>query len=286
MITSCPSCGGSITPEHSYRWDPIAQAEVCPSCGIKKEPSAPSTPVLRTEPSIAEKYLGDVLKILTRPTQFFRDLPFRQAAGNLYPPLVFALVTHWIAKALTFLRTLAFGGDFNSYFDSFIEQQVFSRLHELSDNGSSDWVGGKTSQILEWFSSLSSVILDPFVTLVTVLISSLLIYAGVYFLVPKRSLQNGYELNFESSLNLVCYGLTPVLLSPFPFLGGFIGKVYLFVVMVLGAKEIYRISTLRGILLVLFPKMLFLIIALFFGMLVLGMLSLFLVIPLTFIFSQ
>lgn len=118
------------------------------------------------------------------------------------------------------------------------------------------WTELKT-RLGEWFSSVGSVIADPFLTLIWVLVVSAFVFLGARLLVTPGKGGSPREITFESALRIVAYGLSPSILVAVPLVGGVVAKVWIAVVTVIGAREVYRVGTGRAIVIGLFPKILF-----------------------------
>ena len=66
------------------------------------------------------------------------------------------------------------------------------------------------------------------------------------------------EITYESAVRVVCFGLTPAILAMLPLFGGFVSAICVVIVTVIGAREVYRTTTGRAVVIALFPKLLFL----------------------------
>ena len=112
-------------------------------------------------------------------------------------------------------------------------------------------------QLLRWFWGVGSVIADPFLTLASILLTSIFVFAGARILVPTDQTYRS-EITYESAVRVVAYGMTPAILAAVPFVGPAVAYLGVLIVTVIAARELYRISTGRAIFVALFPKFLFL----------------------------
>jgi len=244
-MTQCPQCGLRF-PETGP--GTANNGPECPNCGHKIAPSDRMGSGNRPA-----DYLRDAKEILLRPSRFFRDLPLR---GGLSRPLSFALIAHWIGTALAYLWIALTGSALTHLFNhvQFNESTTFID----SPARFSMWLQTKQKMaqwFMAWFLGTGSIILDPFKTLVGILFTSLFVYAGARLFVNSEKQS---EVSYESAVRLVAYGMTPAIIAVFPFLGGFAAALYVLVVTIIGAREMYRISNGRALLVALFPKLLFL----------------------------
>ena len=195
----------------------------------------------RTESALdpIQNYFQMLGQILLRPKKFFSTVSL---TGGLSGPLAFALISHWLGAAFSLIWTLMFSDPVGSFF-----HQVFNAAQnmQLMDSNYPS-LGG-------WVWNAALVIADLIITLVQIFITSLLVFIGArIFITPG---QNGApnEISFESIVRLIAYARTPMILTALPFMGSFIGYVYVFVLTVIGAKEIYKISTGRAVFITIFP---------------------------------
>jgi hypothetical protein len=209
---------------------------------------------------IIRNYARDVWTVLTRPAEFFGALPLRGGASG---PLAFALVTHWLGEAASFLwRALASG-----YFAS-IAGDLFERAARMAGDVASDVDSpgrhATSQQFIEmgerfkqWFFGAGPVIVDPFFTLARICFMSFFVFIGARLLVPAAR-QAEREVTYESALRVVCYGMAPAILAALPVFGTPVSYLYGVAVTIIGASEAYRISRARALVVSLFPQILLL----------------------------
>lgn len=250
--TECPNCGQKISRDESR----------CPACGVPVGASArasePSTSILRS-------YFSDVWLILTKPSSFFRKLPL---SGGLGGPLAFALVTHWIGKAGAFLWHSAIGGGLTRFANRFLKMAGDWDIDHPGrfGGGNSVWLWDPQSPFGTWLFGMGSVVIDPFVTLFSILFTSAFVFAGARIFVspgqePGHSVSGAapgrpLEITYESAVRLVCFGMTPSILAGLPLFGWGLSSLLTIIVTVIGAKEIYRVGAGRAIVIALFPRIL------------------------------
>lgn len=193
-------------------------------------------------------------------------------SGGLTRPLCFALITHWIGGALGTFALLILWSLFSKSF------RLYSpNLMPSSANFFSHSPFFERGSIHHWFFGLVPVILDPFITLFSILFTSLFVYIGARILIPfKRNAQtkntqtkytqDGKAVTYESIVRIFCFGMSPSILTAIPLLGGGVSSIWVFVLNLIGMREIYKISTARSLVVLFFPSIVF------FGMIALGFL--------------
>lgn len=222
--------------------------EKCPSCGKNFLPDRP-TPWF----SPITGYFRSLWNVIIRPTYFFRNTPYRTGFSK---PLAFALVTHWIGAAISFLWRNMLGGHFDGFFSKLF--QAGSSFIEVDDPGKLDSVAQVKDQIIHWFWGTGAVIADPFLTLFSILFTSFFVFLGARILVNAKNPHGPGEVTFESAVRIVSYGMGPSIFSAFPVVGTVFATLWTAVVTIIGAKETYRIGLGRSFVVGLFPKLLFL----------------------------
>lgn len=238
-MTRCPHCDFQIqghAPGATAPWE-------CPQCGTR----APS------EKNFVVVYFKTLWRLLTRPHLFFRSMP-RQ--GGVSGPLTFALVTHWIGSALEYLWRNLLSGQFGSYFNELFK--LAGDVADVDSPGRSTILFEMKDKMLHWIWGTGSVIIDPFLTLVSILFTSFFVWIGARILVSPGKNGAPEDISYESALRIVCFGLTPSILSALPLLGPLASTLLVWLVTIIGAREVYRIGFGRAAVVALFPKLLFL----------------------------
>lgn len=217
-----------------------------------------------------QNYGRDVFTLLKTPSAFFKQMP---VTGGLSRPLAFALVNHWLGSALAFFwaetsdPARGILGGLARWFQSFISQH-FGKDNDLSflpmaQEGKS-WFQSR-DQWLNWYSGMESVLIDPFFTLASILFSSVFVFIGARLLVSPPRAGHLQEVTYESTVRILCFGLTPSLLLGIPYLGGVLSSFFCVIFTLIGAREVYRVTSTRALFIVLFPKLIF------FGIIGLGL---------------
>lgn len=204
------------------------------------------------------RYLTTLRSVLTKPVDFFRSMPIE---GGLGGPLAFALITHWIGSALSFMT----GGALSSRMDRYVSgfRWVFQGISgdQIDRLSRSSNYQALQERLSNWMFSAGRVIVDPFLTLAFLLFTAAFVYLGArIFVTPSREgeLSGGPRaITFESAARVVAYASAPAILDAIPYAGGALASLLTLVFMVIGARETYRIGTGRAILVGLFPRLFF-----------------------------
>lgn len=237
----------------------LGAATDCPNCGRPLAVSNSLIPSSDGGIALIRRYFSDVWEITTRPTQYFRRMP---VTGGLSGPLAFALVTHWLSAAFEYLWHLLVSGMVGSQMDPV--WKWVSDGYDVDSPGRGAMLMEMKDRLIHWTYGAGSVIVDPFLTLLSILFTAFFVFIGAKLLVTP--LKNGAPrvITFESALRIVSYGLTPSILAFIPILGTFVAWLLVPIVTIIAAKEVYRIGSGRATVVALFPKLLFL------GILLLG----------------
>ena len=261
-MTQCPGCGHRFEESQAL---PGGQAgPLCPACGqpVRGEEGSALPGAFRW----IDRYFRDLWQIITQPTRFFRRMP---RTGGVSGPLAFALVTSWIGAAMGWLWGSLINGvmtrELNEVF------RIAGDVADIDHPGRSAVLAQARDRFLHWFWGAGSVLLDPFLTAVSILFTSFFVWMGARLLVTPARNGAPDEIRYETALRIVCFGMSPAILAVIPVAGPFVSKLGVLIVTVAGAREVYRVSTGRAAAIALFPKLLFLAI-LMFGFLVIIML--------------
>jgi hypothetical protein len=233
---ACPSCGAE-NPE---------SGSTCLSCGRS---TRPEIGLDLARPFRA--YFSTLWSILTHPTSFFRSMPLSGGVGG---PLAFALITHWLGAALSFLWAAAIGGAISTYTDGLFS--IFGEVADIDHPGRAAALAQARDRVVHWMWGAGSIVLDPFLTLLSIAFTAFFVWIGARIFVDPKPEQGLKEVSYESALRVVCFGMTPSILAGLPLLGGVVASLIAIVVTVIGAREAYRTTTGTAILVALFPKIL------------------------------
>lgn len=202
-----------------------------------------------SEYQVIKSYFSTVWQIVSSPVQFYKNLP---TTGGLSGPLTFALVTHWLGSALGYLTHLMSGSAATQLMQRLI--QLGQDYPEIDSPGRLSQLQSVKERLIEWSFGAGSVVIDPFLTLISILITSAFVFAGARILVSPSPAEKPEGITYESAVRIISYGMAPQLLCIFPFFGVGIASLYTLVVTVIGAREVYRVGTGRAIVIALFPK--------------------------------
>jgi DNA-directed RNA polymerase subunit RPC12/RpoP len=240
---SCPHCGFLFASTH-----PEEHGEIrCPNCGLSASTKSPQG---GSADQIIRRYFETLWLVITKPHQFFRQMPLQ---GGFSGPLAFALVTHWLGSAFSFLWANIIGRWLSVYLNTF--SRIAGDIVNMNpDAPNLPWeqLANLKNGFVQWFWGVGSIIVDPFYTLVSIFFTSTFVFFGA-----KLFASRSREVTFESALRLICYGMSPMILSGIPLFGWGLASFLSLIITVFGAKEIYRVGTGRGILIALFPMLLF-----------------------------
>lgn len=197
---------------------------------------------------IVTDYFATIRRILTQPRAFFTSMPLASPIGG---PLAFALITHWIAAGLDFFVTRGLGLGMGSLSDAIMRLDLGD---DIDTPARSEILARMKTQLADWLSSSAMVITAPFWTLLWLLSAAVWIWVASRLLSKQPA--GTPRATYGSAVRLLCFATTPVLFSFVPGVGGLIVTVYTIVLTVIGAREIYQVSTERAVVIALFPRIL------------------------------
>lgn len=165
--------------------------------------------------------------------------------------VAFALVTHWLSKAISYLWSSWTGAATLGFFERLMMMtqrsssiDVFSRRAQWANLHPTFWT---------WFKGVGSVIADPFTTCITLFVTAFFVFVGARILVRAE----GQRLvTFESAVKIVAYMTSISIFSIIPFVGPLITWIYSFYIGVIGARELYGVRNGRAVVIILFPELL------------------------------
>ncbi len=201
---------------------------------------------------IIRAYFQTLVNILTQPTRFFRGAALE---GGIARPLAFALVTHWIGSAISFLWNALMGSALQSYLSQFVD--IVSQVADVDAPGRGVDLTAARDRVMAWFWNAGPVVIDPFLTLISLLFTSFFVFVGARLLVTPGKNGAPKVIDYETALRIVCYSAAGSIFYAIPLLGPLLSLLMVSLLAIAGAREIYRISTLRALFVGLFPKVLF-----------------------------
>lgn len=225
---TCPSCGQRFEfapPQDAFGFD--QDQEAGPETETEDKIIYEEAPwEKRSELGLWQAIYRTVKAVLFSPENFFSILSFQ---GGYKEPLAFGLLLGSIGTMISvFWHFLTiWGGNFS------IVESITSRF---------------TINII----FLGIIILAPVFVAINIFLTSGIIHL---LLLIVRGGNNGFEATFR----VVAYCQAVQILGAFPFIGGLISALWLLVVLLIGIKEIHKISYLRVIIAFLIPLALFIL---------------------------
>lgn len=209
-------------------------------------------------------YFHHLKVVLTRPTDFFRDL---KRPTGIAGPLFFGIVTSWIGSALEYLWYAGFGRVFGSRISDIFT--AMDKSAKIDSSGDVETALALRQKLTDWVFGVGAVLIDPFKTFAWILFLSLFIWVAARLFSTPVVNDPERRWSYESAVAIAAFAQAATLFKAVPLVGGLIGIVFGTVIAVIGASETYRVSTGRGILIALFPTLLF------WGVLIAGTLAFF-----------
>lgn len=203
--------------------------------------------------SIVRSYFRVLWRILRAPRSYFESWS-TQGSPDVPSALSFALVTHWLGAGLAYLWQILFGTVWGDTLSQLLD--IAGDVAEIDHPGRGSELVAMRDRVLSWFWSAGPVIVDPFLTAIQLCVTALFVYMGARLLVSPGKRGAPKEINYATALKVVCFGSAPAVLAVIPFAGpalAFIGVTW---VTIIGARSIYHVSTARGTVIALFPKLL------------------------------
>lgn len=260
-MKECPYCNTVISEENNP--ESHSGIEFCPHCKASLPQNLTGDGDAESRvPHPIRNYFQTLKQILFHPVLFFQKIP---PQGNLAEPLIFALVTHWIGSALGYWADLGFSTQRG--ISSWKKLFQFSQDFDIDQFGQDQQLTDLQSKMSEWLTGVGHVLLDPFFSLFSLFIGALFIYAGARLLVSPGKDGQLEEISFESALRIVCFSAAPLFFGFVPFFGPLFSHLFSSLLCIIGAREVYRISLGRALIVALFSKIIF------FGILLFGFFS-------------
>ncbi len=171
--------------------------------------------------------------VLFEPTSFFRNYKLDGPMGR---PLLFAVMIGWTAATIS------------AMWGTIVNKSIFGYLQEhMPDVEGVDWerlvAGGGSVDFI-----LTLMLAPVFIILV------LFIIAGIYHLFLM--IVKGANKNFETTFNVVAYGMVTRLAEFIPFCGSLIALIYGLVLAIIGLTEAHKTNSGKAAFAVLAPVVL------------------------------
>jgi hypothetical protein len=236
-MAECPYCQyGLGEPPQRY----------CPSCGRdlglgSSEPPPLPGPVASADgpPWERRRVIGfgaglveTTQQVLTAPDSFFRRLP---ATGGIGDPLFYGVIVSYLGLLAASLYGAVFNATFGSAFSAFGDRPELARLMPFVQG----WVG-----------LVVNLILGPVFIVVGLFISSGIVHLLLLLL-------GGGARGFEGTFRVVAYAAGSNLIQIVPLCGGFVGRVYWIVLVIIGLSAVHGDSKGKAAAAVLLPLVLF-----------------------------
>ena len=175
--------------------------------------------------------------------------------GGISRPLTYALVVHWLSILVEHFWTGIVGKDVLPLWNKVLGL-VSGPDHSIESLGRLPWFHHSKDMVLAWFWKAGPVIVDPFMTLLKLLLFSMIIFMGARMILTDRS-TNGKEVTFESILRILCYSTAGALVSVVPWVGAPLSNLARLILAVIGIMSVYGANLPRAAVVAFFPYLLF-----------------------------
>ena len=180
-------------------------------------------------------------------------------------PIFFTLSINWLASAISFVwKTPVFQLIRNGLREGKgIISDLAGDLSQIDSPGrhapgiSTESMVRAKEFFMSWLWGASSVVLNPFFTLVATLAASLVIYAAARVLIDSDR-----PIRFRSILRIVCFAGTPILWSIIPIVGALVAPIAVVATTSIALVEVYKIGYKKAVFIAMLPKLMILISAL------------------------
>lgn len=215
------------------------------------QPAIPESVLERDAKNPVSEYFSTLWTILTHPTHFFREL---NPGMGVVSPILFAVLTHWMGSGFSYLWKVGFGKFVEGRLSDFMI--AFEKLSSLDEDVPLGTLQQMKDHFLTWVWGVGSVLIDPFLSVISILVTSFFIWIGARILGDIRRSDASERYSFESAVTIVSFSYAPSILQGLPLVGGLVSSLFIFIVTYIGAREVYRVSSMRGLLISIFPKLL------------------------------
>lgn len=224
-------------------------------------PSDSEREPIQSSPGFIETFWKNLRAIILKPQSFFvENTRLLLSDQGLSTALAFAVVVEWIASGFNFIwRSLVFSLFRDRFDDALRLGQVM--INATRSGGGVDLEAINLEALFNnafdsWniFYSASSVLLAPFVTLMKLLFFGVFIHLGVHLFV-KEDPDRPHK--FSTTLKILSYSMAPWLLCVIPGIGMLLGYIFVFIAAFVGIREVYKTTTGRAVMAVIFPELLF-----------------------------
>lgn len=203
----------------------------------------------------AKQLYWDAVHSITEPRKFYTER-FPQMSQNY--AIAFGLVVSWVAAGLSWMTRVI---HHESLLDGFL--RIRDQLQQLplwKDLPPTIWAQNPAhvSMFPAWIAEASTIALFPFSFLIGMAIKSVAVTVGAKIFISSREDSSMDKADIGSFMKIVAAASTPVLvgaiLSFLPIgLGGVVGTIYSFCMLVFAITIRYRVSKLRSFAVVITP---------------------------------
>ncbi|OQX91761.1 MAG: hypothetical protein B6D58_06425 [candidate division Zixibacteria bacterium 4484_95] len=253
MMKHCRRCGKTTEIEAGMKF--------CPNCGAPYEdtqshpddkgetPGMAGLPQGKTAESEQQRYtpwedkgklgfLGSLFetwkKSVFEPTDFYRKMPVKGGIGN---PLLYGLILAFIG----FVFQMVYRQLFTQLFDPSHWYPYFNDMFDRDFNA--------FEYQLKSISMLAGIMIFPFMAA-----AWFFIWSGITHLI--LTIFGWKKEEYEASFRLIAYSEGPSFFLIVPLIGGLISIVWQLVLVVIGIKEVHRVSAGQALLVVFLPTIL------------------------------
>ncbi|MGE4232334.1 MAG: hypothetical protein AB7F43_03305 [Bacteriovoracia bacterium] len=192
-------------------------------------------------------FVDAVRDILMRPSEFFsKNAKSIVASRDLISVLAFALIVRWVASFFKFFWE-------SSFFGGWTPDASLSQIMVGFDDGIQQSINWVASGIFRILFGATSVVLSPFISIFNLGVTALLLFFGLRLFVdedPER------PHSYSGVLKILAYASVPMVLVVIPGLGVVLSWLFGFSVTVIAFREVYKTTTTRAFLIVIFPELL------------------------------
>ncbi|MBU6374899.1 MAG: hypothetical protein KGQ59_02780 [Bdellovibrionales bacterium] len=178
--------------------------------------------------------------------------------GGVVLPIFFTLSTHWLAAAISFVWKSPI---FKILRDGLREnrsllQDLSGEIVDIDSPGryatifSPDSVARAKNFIFSWLMGASSVVLNPFYTIVSTVAATVIIYVAARVLIDASQ-----PIRFRSILRIVCFSGTAVLWSVIPIVGAIVAPIAVVATTSIALVQVYKIGYFKAALIATLPKL-------------------------------
>jgi hypothetical protein len=196
------------------------------------------------------RYFSLIGKVLLSPSHFFRE---NHSGFSLSDAITFGLVSSWVASCIAFaMHTM------NSLFLTKVFERWVQRIM-ASEEGFS--LLSMNSENFLW--SAGVLVLDPFMVLLRIFFGTISLYLFTRLLIEDDPLARE-PVTFKGLMKIQAIAFTSQWFLVVPIFGGLLAYVAHLILMVVGIRERYNVSTRRALATVMAPYVLLFVAAVLF----------------------